>query len=338
MSSKLVTFDQFSAANLKASDLIPKEITKPNEKIKYNDIKLSYNYGTEQDPIIQDVFFEGCVVKGTSYKERKEEAMGKNGAYTKVSTSMMLTFDLSDADTKDDSLHCIEKLDEFYKGCRKIIAVNKGKLKMHDFTVDGPVGIFKDPVYWHLDEVSGERIKGKNPNIWVKFHSARYNKTLFTDLNGKPVEWSLLEGSEVTMVPLFHFEKIYVGSKISLQVYLSSAVVLKIVPIGTESRQLSTIERLKSKYGSSLADEVEAQLSEIRMTRQDTLASNASQGGGDFNNGTMHSMPPEQGEDDESLSDFLSAAPTMSAPAPAPVSVPTMSSKPIRLNVQARQM
>lgn len=354
MSNKLVTYDQFNPEQLKGSEPISQEIKKPNETIKYHDIKLSYNYGTEQDPIIQDLFFEGPIVTSTGIKTKEEPAQGKNGPYNKVSHAMMHVFDLADNDTRNDSLQALEKLDDVHIAAAAIIGNCKGKLKMHDFDPTRPGGVFKSPVYWHRDEVTGEKIKGKNPNIWVKIRGATYNRTLFTDLDGRPIDWNLLSNVNITMIPLYHFEKIYVGSKASMQIYLASAIILKIVPVGTESRQTSTMDRLKAKYGS-LADQVEAQLADLRMARQETLQhsvplpSSHTEFGSDYSSGgTMHTIPTSNSnensnENNPSLQEFLGNAPTMNNQVTMPSqtlpqapsqAMPQTTTQPIRLNVQ----
>ena len=67
---------------------ISKEIKKKDEKIKYHDLKLSYNYGTEENPIIDDFYFEGSVVTSRGIKSKSEPAVGKHGPYTKTTLSM----------------------------------------------------------------------------------------------------------------------------------------------------------------------------------------------------------------------------------------------------------
>lgn len=332
MSTQLVTFEDFNAANLTGSEPIPHQINKPNETINYNDIKLSYNYGTETNPIIQDLFFELPVVTSTGIKTKEEQAKGKNGEYTKVSNSMMMVFDLADSDTRDDALRGLDKINELHRAAAQAVGKYKGKLKMHQFDANDPRGDFKNPIYWPRDENS-EIIKGKNPNIWVKLRN-NYNKTLFTDLEGKPIDWKLLSGVNLTLLPLLHVEKIYVGAKASLQIYMASAIVLKIVPAGTESRQTSTMDKLKAKYGN-LAEQVEAQLATLRMERQDEFMASASSSEFpmDKSEGTMHNVETTPA----SVSDFLSGAPSMNEQAEVSMpSVPPMntSSTPIKLNIQ----
>jgi hypothetical protein len=334
MSNQFVDYENYSPENMKGSEPIPKEITKTKgkevEKIKYHELKLSYNYGDSKNPNIQDVYFEGCVVIANGFTSKEEEAMGKKGPYIKKECSMMQVFNVVDPEFKDDSLNCINKITELYKKARQIIFTHRNKLKMHDFIAEGQGGLFKYPIYWPRDEVTGEIVEGKNPNIWVKMRTGNYNKTIFTDLNGNNVEWSLLKGSEVTMIPLYHFEKIYLGTKMSLQIYLSSAVVIKIKKIGSESRQLSSLERLKQKYAAE-AEDLEAQLAELRMEKQDLLANQISQSQGSYSSnfdgpdpdGNMHTSVEMTQE--TNLEDFLADAPTMEeqqSPEPQPKKKP----------------
>lgn len=330
--NSLVTFDQFNASKLGGSEPIPMSIEKPNETIKYNEIKLHYNYGTNEEPVISDLFFELPTVSATGIRLKEEETNGKNGAYKKTNYSMMIRLDLSDPKTKNEIQVALDKMDELHARTCQVLGTCKGKVKMHDFDPQRPGGMFKNPVYWPRDEVTGEKVKGKSPNLWVKLRNYKNNKTLFTDLNGHVVDWKLLTDVDITCVPLLHFEKIYIGSKASLQVFLASAIIVKIVPMGTETRQTSTLERLKAKYGDSGVESVEAQLAELRMARQETLASTATSnefGTPDY--GTMHSTIPSSStsssgtNEQASLQDFLSGAPTMttsSAPAPITLKLP----------------
>lgn len=317
--NQLVTFDQFISSHLGGSEPNPQTIKKSNgEQINYNEIKLHYNYGTPNDPIISDLFFELPMITSTGIRFKEEDAMGTNGPYKKQSHSMMLVFNLSDPKVKGEMQTALNKLDELHARACQIMAPSKGKLKMHDFDPARPGGMFKNPVYWPRDEVTGEKVAGKNPNLWVKLRNYKTHKTLFTDLDGHPIDWKLLHDVDITMVPLIHFEKVYVGAKASLQISLASAIITKIVKVGTETRQMSTIERLKAKYGNDLADSVNAQLAELRMEKQETLH----QDFGDFSSGSMHEIPTEtmggsgstSSQDQASLQDFLSSAPTMSQP------------------------
>ena len=317
--NQLVTFDQFDFSKLNGTEPIPQSFKKGNETISYNEIKLHYNYGTPEEPIISDLFLELPAITATGIRSKEEETTGKSGAYKKQSHSMMFKMELTNPETRADMQKSLDKLDELHAKACQILAASKGKLKMYDFDPLRPGGVFKNPVSWPRDEVTGEKVKGKSPVLWPKLRSFKNQKTLFTDLNGNIVDWKLLVDVDVTLVPLLHFEKIYIGSKASLQVYLASAIILKIAAAGTQSRQVSTMDRLKAKYGAGLADTLESELAELRMARQDVLNSTAPKEFGATDYGTMHSVVPTPGAaqttpqvpEQPSLQDFLSAAPPM---------------------------
>lgn len=313
--NSLVTYDQFNPAKLGGSEPIATSFKQGNDTISYNDIKLHYNYGTPEEPIISDVFFELPAVTAGGIQLKEKDAQGKNGPYKKQSYSMMIRMDLANKETRTELQKALEKVDEVHVKACQLLGACKGKVKMHDFDAARPGSIFKSPIYWPRDEVTGEKVNGKNPSMWVKLRSYKTNKTLFTDLNGHIVDWKLLTDVDITFVPLLHFEKIYVGAKVSIQVYLASAIILKVVPVGTETRQTSTLERLKEKYGANLADSVESQLAELRMARQEVIHAPAEFGSTDY--GTMHSVTPSVGAsvstpvaEQASLQDFLSGAPS----------------------------
>jgi hypothetical protein len=270
--STLVTYDQFNTTHLGGSDPQIQSIKKNNETINYNEIKLHYNYNTPEEPVVSDLYLELPPMQATGIRSKTEPAMGKNGAYNKESHSMMLTFNLADPQLRAENQKALEKIDEVHAVACQILGSCRGKVKMHDFDPTRPGGMFKNPIYWPRDEVTGEKIKGRNPSLWVKLHNYKNNRTLFTDLNRETIDWKLLSDVDITFVPLLHIEKIYIGSKATLQIYLASAVVIKIVQLGTETRQKETAERIKEKFGSNLADTVAAQLAELRMARQDQLA------------------------------------------------------------------
>lgn len=306
----LVECKDFNAKHLGGSELIPQQIKKPTESISYNEIKLNYNYGTPERPIINDLYLELPETTSTGIRTKEEDALGQNGPYKRKSHSLMITFDLANPNPEKQAEMemAIMKLDELHAQCCYLLAPYKGKAKMHDFDPNRPGGMFKNPVYWPRDEQTGEKIKGKNPNIWVKLREWKNSKALFTDPQGQLINWDLLRDVDITFVPLLHVEKIYIGAKASLQISLASAVVTKIVKAGSETRQLSTLERLKQKYGEGLSHSVEAQLADLRMSRQETLQNVAQNNEfGNRDEGVMHKL--NDSTESTNLQNFLAAPP-----------------------------
>ena len=287
-------------------------------KVSYKDLYLSYNYGTPEAPIIDSCMIElpmvtsyGGVVLKTEEKPPKDP---KDPPYIKKNYSMMFSFNAQEQEHTD----CLNKLDELFKGSCYALAQFKGKVGMYSFNPEAPGDIYKNPVYWKIDELSGERIAGTNPSLWVKFFDTKKKRTLFTDLNGEPIPWELLMNVEVKLVPLLQAEKIYIGSKPSLQLKLLSAIVIDVVPMNTKTRQVKTLDRLKQKY-SGLADQVSSQLAQLRMDRQDALDHGNHRptiatlpNDNDNTHGSMHSINQNGNYGGSSdLNDFLGGAPTM---------------------------
>ena len=313
-------YTNFIGSHVKGSKPVSKSFENNNGKVSYNEVPLTYNYGTEESPIIDSCFFECPEVSsfgGINIKtETKPPRNEGDPPYVKKSYSIMFSFDLQDP----ECVACLEKLDQLHVGTAQALEKYKGDLSMFSFKAEHPGELFKHPVYYKMDPATCERIKGRNPSVWVKLNDWKTNKTLFTDLAGNKVDWALLEDVELKLVPLLHIEKIYVGGgKASLQVKLVSAVITDIIPINTKTRQTRTLDRLKAKAG--LADSVAAQLAELRMAKQDTLDD------GDFQpqnanapeDGQMHHIPTGgsnfQGTQDN-LTSFLGGAPAVNPSPP----------------------
>jgi hypothetical protein len=320
--------------NFSGNEPEEKKFESGKETIKYHEQKLFYNYGTEQEPIIQDVLIEGPLMKASGIRIKDEgiKTSKKGDEYQKISYSMMLVFDLADSKTREESNKSLEIFKEAYLGCAKVLTPYKGKVGLHHFDAEHPEASLKDFVYWPRDN-NGDIVKGKNPNIWVNFKSYGSHKTLITDLNGKPVDWALLKDVDLEIVPLFHIESNFVGTTKKVKVNLKSGIVIKIVPIASETCQNSTLEKYKSKYGQ-LEDEVESQLANLRLARQETLSQPSNS---DFSDsGKMHDISPEPQK--QSIQDFLSGAPSVQtnvSVAPQMPEQPSTALPPVtKLNIQ----
>lgn len=306
------SFENFDGNKLEGSKPKSKEFPGAGgQTIKYKEVPLQYNYGTPENPIIDSCFLELPIV--TSYggivvkRETKPPKNPGDPPYIKESYSMMFTFDLQDEDCR----LCLSKLDELHMGSAREMGKHKADLGMYDFDPTRPSG-YKNPVYYKRDQATGERIKGKNPSMWVKLNHWKTNRTLFTDLNANPIEWDLLRDVEMKMIPLLHIEKIYVGTKPSLQVKMVSAIVTDIAPINTRTKQTRTAEKLRQKYGG-LADTVASQLASLRMEKQDQLELRDEPEVATLpGDGQMHTIPTSDGgqvHSGDNLREFLGGAP-----------------------------
>lgn len=323
-------YTEFNGAHLDSIEPKEKSFEGQNGKVSYKEVPIQYNYGTPEAPIIDSCFFECPEVLsyGGIQCERKTLPPKNEGdpPYIQEKFSMMFSFDLQE----EECAGCLVKLDELHKASSFAFAKHKGKVGMYDFDPERPGGSFKNPVYYTRDPVTGERVKGRNPTLWVKLNHWKNNKTLFTDLNENSIDWSLLTDVEVKMIPLLHIEKIYIGGgKASLQIKLVSAVITDIAPLNTRTRQTRTIDRLKKRKG--LADTVASQLAQLRMDKQDALdpgtfeqPQNARLPGSDA--GSMHQIPSGTsgvaGTQDQ-LNAYLNGAPAMNQSPPVQTSAPT---------------
>ena len=118
-------------------------------------------------------------------------------------------------------------------------------------------------------------VKGKNPSKFLSLinygepGSFKRRETLFNypvkDANGKPkkIDWQYLEGVNMSFIPNIHFKKVYIGSKITIQTEVQSAVITKINKIGDLTSQTSTIDNLiESNYDLTLA--IESNINDIK--------------------------------------------------------------------------
>lgn len=297
---KFITYQEFDAKKLTGGEPKTETIKKDTGDVTYNEIKFLYNYGTTEEPVLAELFVELPELPMTGVIAKQGDmATGKNGPYQKMNYSTKVTFDLCNPSNRKEVEIALLKIHEIYMATSQILGQYKGKLKMPHFNPLMPEVLYKDPIYWPMDD-KGEKMEGRDPSMYLKLRNYGHAKTLFTDLKGGVQDWKVLNNVEMRGVPLLHIEKIHVGTKPSLQVYCSSTIITEIRAVGSQTKQISTLERLKAKYGNTGVESVEAQLAELKMARQETLTSET----------THH---PANMQDVESLQDFLGSSPSASS-------------------------
>lgn len=314
-------YENFIGSHIRSSDPKQKQYQSSQGTQTYNEIPLLYNYGTPEAPIVDQCYIEfpPVVTKGgiVCQKEEKKSKNPGEDNYVKETYSMMFIFDLQNEDNKK----FLGKMDELHHGVAQTIVSYKAKIGLRHLDPKNPEATgLKNPVYYKVDQLTNER-SGQNPSIWVKLNHWKTNKTLFTDLECQPVDWSLLQDVEATMIPLVHVHQVYSGSTTSIQFKLISAVILSVVPINSVSKQTSTIEKLKQKY-SGLASTVASQLAQLRMDKQDSLDNgnvvhtNAKLPSNEM--GQMHQSGDTKGFQGniDQLNEFLGGAPPVSQAPP----------------------
>lgn len=324
------SYENFSGTNIQASEPKAKTFSSTQGTQTYHETPLLYNYGTSTAPIIDQCFIEFPAVTtngGIVYQsETKKSKNPGEENYNKETYSMMFVFDLKNSEIPG----FLGKMDELHHGVAQAILPWKGKIGLRHLDPKNPEATgLKNPVFYKLDQITNERVKGRNPSIWVKLNHWKNNKTLFTDLNGTPIDWSLLNEVEATMVPLMHVEKVYSGATTSIQFKMVSAVIIDIAPLNTRCKQVSTVEKYKQKY-SGLAEKVASQLAQVSMAKQDsldhsaTLSTTGTHAKLSNDSGQMHQVSTGfQGQVDK-LNEFLGAAPSLPSVS-TPVQLQTMS-------------
>lgn len=265
------SYENFNGMHMRSSEPKSKQFQSSQGMQTYHEVPLLYNYGTPEAPIVDQCYIEFPPVTtkgGIVYQ--KEEKKSKNpgeGVYVKESYSMMFIFDLQN----DDNRKFLAKMDELHHGVAQAVLPYKAKIGLRHLDPKNPEATgLKNPVYYKVDQLTNERT-GQNPSLWVKLSHWKTSRTLFTDLECQPVDWDLLKDVEAKIIPLVHVHQVYSGATASIQFKMVSAVILDIVPLNSVSKQTTTIEKLKQKYGGDLSSKVASQLAQLRMEKQDSL-------------------------------------------------------------------
>jgi hypothetical protein len=273
INQEYATYTDFTVSRLSCTPSEQKTIpgTGPQSKPAsppqyYYQIPLMYNFGTQENRILNDFLFEGCELETNFGIQSKPSQSGR------VEHSIMCRFDLNNK----EHVSFIESIGNIHAGCAYILSQMKGQVKLYNFNPEMAEATgLKNPVYRARDELTGEVIQGRSPSIFLKLFNrgkgTMTEQTLFTGLDGKPISWTLLQGVEMKFIPLIHVKRIYVGGgKASIQMEVLSAIVTCVRARNTTSRQLGTIQRLQHD-NPELADTVAAQLAKLSLDRQDQM-------------------------------------------------------------------
>lgn len=249
MPSNYVNFRDFDPAKLTISTVEAKPI--PDMKGQnYRSVNIVYNYGTEANEIYDQVLLEYPDVRSTE-GIKVEEMFGR------VSCSIRAQFNSS-----EEHVMFLEKMDQAYEKLVQDLLSYSSQLGMR-VNKDNIKTLFTNPVYRPVDE-NGKPIPGRSPKSFLKLINWSKSKTLFTDLDAKPIDWDLLKEVEMEYRPLVNWSNIYVGGgKIRLQQKVLSAVVTRAVALNTETLQLKSIEEIKSNQPSRV-EELRIQLEKLK--------------------------------------------------------------------------
>jgi hypothetical protein len=312
----IVDYTEFDATKLIGDPVEEKQIQGKTEK--YKQLSLKYNYGTPEKPIITDCYYQfpPCKTSGVLTKNDKEQP-NKAPSY-----SMQVRFSSVDDQHKLN----IAQITNLYNTSVQLLFQQKGVAGLPKFTVDSAYMIYRNPIYFPTDKMTGEIIQGRDPNMYLKLISYKGGRTLFSypDKNdvdpktGKPkiknLSWEELDQVDMTFIPLVKFEKIYIGSKCSMQCKIVSAIVVSVVKMGSQTRQLSTVEKLLASQ-PNFSDLISSQVASLRMENQDKFLGDEPAGQGQGQGQEQTSFVPNMyGQQSQpvqsSMDDFLGRAPT----------------------------
>ena len=273
----------------------------PSPEQNYFNIPLLYNFASDGSKSYGELQLEGCEM--TTALGLRSQANAQTG---RVEHSMMTRFDMNNP----EQARFLQVIDEIHAGSAYIVQQYKVAVKMPRFNAEMAQDTgFKHPVYRPLDEVTGQPSEGRQPSMFFKlFQRGKApfcEQTMFTDVQGKVIPWTLLQNVEMRFIPLLHFKRVYVGGgKISLQIEMLSAIVTSIKGRGTTTNQMSTISRLQQAR-PELVDSVAAQLAKLTSDRQDQLLAGSV---------TSTTNPQEAVEQQQAQPTFSGIVPNRSGP------------------------
>lgn len=260
-----VNYTEVDANNLIGSSPESKTVPTnvPNQAGQsYQQISLSYNYGTPERPLQDVMYLQMPPVTSNGIIESAQN----DG---KLTYQMYVPLPLSDPEVAT----FIDKFSAVYHRTADILIQYRGPARIPAPTVEVLLmsGLYKNPLYYPKDKNTNEIIPGRSPSIYLKLikkGAGPYEeKTLFTDLKGNPIDWKLLYGVDMKCIPLISLPTIYIGNKPSLQVKLVSVIVLEVHPRGSQTRQKDTISDFVNRNPDAV-NRLEAQISKLTTERQ----------------------------------------------------------------------
>lgn len=295
--ASFVTYDEYTGGRLSCTPAETKTVpgTGPTPENptavgqSYYQIPLMYNFGTQEQRVLNDFLLEGCEMEtafGIQSKQAQQQQQ-KPGQAVRMEHSIMSKFDMNNP----HHVRFLETINQIHQGCGYILSQMKGSVKLYNFNPQMAEATgFKNPVYRPRDEMTGEPVVGRAPSMFFKLFSRGKpplgEQTLFTTPDGTPIPWALMNTVEMKFIPLLSVKRIYIGGgKASLQLEMVSAIVTSLRPRNTNTRQTDTINRLNTAR-PELSDTVSAQVAKLTLDRQEQLlGNNAPQNNTPVNNG-----------------------------------------------------
>lgn len=273
MSAPFAVYSTFDVQNLRAGDRVEKPIPAKagQQPGKYHEIPLFYQYPPAH---------EGLPPVMGSVRIEFPELYSNGGIVERIGQSGRPEWSImSRLPQVGETLRLTQVLSAFHLQAAQFLNACKGAVGMPLFSLQAPEATgFKSIIVLPRDKTTGEVRVGFDPQIYIKLmkrgFGATEEKSLFTGLDGKPIDWELLKGVELRYIPLVEFTNIYASGKASIQYKLISAVVTSVVKKNTETTQTATIDRIKQSNPDAVS-QLEAQIMKLMALRNELTVSGA---------------------------------------------------------------
>jgi hypothetical protein len=264
--SSYVAFDEFDPEKVIFSAPHPPK-TSPNGATNQKQIDVTYNYGTVENPDVKILKFEAPELTTTWGINEQVSKFGDG----KIQYSIACTMDMNNP----KHVAYIDFLDNIlYSTVAKHLGTVKMQIGMKHFDPANPKpNELSTFVYYPRDKVSGDILEEKPPAVYhsiyrrvSKANGNVYN-TIFIGLDHKEVSWDVLKGVNMNFIPLMQVNRIFIGTKASIQIEMQSAVITSVQARDGGVKQDATIDRL-IKQDPDLAKRVSSQLATLNARKQ----------------------------------------------------------------------
>lgn len=268
------TYLDYSGARLSTSPFEKKEFqsappTPENPKgtmQPYYVIPFYYNVGSFSERIVDEFNMEFCELSCPFGLTMKTKEKGP------PEYSMMFKIDLNNP----EQARFVKTLDILHHDAAVELQKQRGGVAMPQFVAQMATACgFKHPLYYATDQLTGEVIPGRAPNLYVKLFRRGQppyeDMTIIESLDSdEPVDWDLLKGVALKCIPVVQIKRIYIGQKASIQMEMKRCIITDVDKRNSVAQQLSTINRLRTER-PEVVDKVSGQLAKLSSTRQDFL-------------------------------------------------------------------
>jgi hypothetical protein len=266
--SRLISYTDFNTNALTISEPTKKQIADDPQKTYFS---MPFTYTKEGAAASNDVRMECCKMTTT------------RGLLFQKNENGRMDYSIQSKYSPKNSEHVLflQKFQEIYEKCVEAVFLHRKTVKVPLFNKSMPEATgFKNPIYRPKDEITDEVLTDKDASIFLKpFYMSPTFKTKFLDLNEKELDWNLLKDVQFDYVPVLKFKHIHIGSKISMQINISSAYITDIRPMEQYVEQKESLMAYNTNNKDAAAA-LEAKIAEL-LNLQKELKKSMNEGNGE---------------------------------------------------------